>query len=172
MGRGLVDKRLMENNDAFRRQRKQVVGAPEKEVEAELIPAEEKTLSKILLAIVPVKPAWEVFEDGNDLHTLLRQNTAKGMRVPTSPQLQAFAKADGKTIKFSEVAPLLVDFTKRILDTFLEHEIMVVDNYALTTEGSLSAWTAANNKWMLDVWPEERLRFAFKSDKQPIIEIS
>merc|ERR1712083_191835 len=109
------------------------------------------------------------FADGDEqLTTLVRKNMGEMKKLPTKEQLQAFAKKEGKPIKYSEVAPLLKSFRTKLLNAFLESRVTVVDTYGTATVGTLADWSETNEKWMLDVWPSVDTRIAFKSDKLPI----
>lgn len=169
--RRCVDKSLMRNNDAFRKQRKKEQGR-RSIVDAEPIPAVDRTLFKLMLEVSPAKAVWEVLEDDNAKLTLLRKNVTATKKFPTKEQLQAYAKSVGMPLKFSEVAPLLKEFRLKLINAFIETQVSVTDTYNKTEKGTLSAWADVNDKWLLDIWPSKDERFAFKSDKLPIIEVS
>eukprot|EP00929_Paragymnodinium_shiwhaense_P037631 TRINITY_DN20012_c0_g2_i1.p1 TRINITY_DN20012_c0_g2~~TRINITY_DN20012_c0_g2_i1.p1 ORF type:complete len:1125 (-),score=293.13 TRINITY_DN20012_c0_g2_i1:277-3651(-) len=168
--RRTIDKLLLRNNDAFRRQRKALAGRKSEHFTE--LKAEEKTLQKLRLDTPPGRAAWEVFDDDDEKFWVTRNSTCSSGKVPTKEQLQAFAKTAGKPLKFSEVAPLLKEFKTKLLNSFLETPVMVTDIYGTEAEGVLSDWTETNEKWYLDVWPSEESRFAFRSDKAISIEVS
>merc|ERR1719491_1048181 len=98
--------------------------------------------------------------------TLMRKNVASTKRFPTKEQLQSFAKKEGITLKFSEVAPLIAEFRTKLMDAFVEKKVTVSDPFNTATTGTLSAYSVKNDKWLMDIWPDENSRFFFKADSK------
>merc|ERR1711990_371833 len=98
--RDVIDRGVMRNVDIARKKRKRA-----KTVHDLVIPAEEKTLSRVILQEVPEADVSEIFEGDNEQLNLARALTAKSKRLPTKEQLQANAKAAGNPLKYSEAQP-------------------------------------------------------------------
>eukprot|EP00927_Polykrikos_kofoidii_P043496 TRINITY_DN37563_c2_g3_i1.p1 TRINITY_DN37563_c2_g3~~TRINITY_DN37563_c2_g3_i1.p1 ORF type:complete len:1164 (+),score=226.58 TRINITY_DN37563_c2_g3_i1:83-3493(+) len=169
--RRCVDLNLMRNNDIFRRKRKHAQGR-RTVVLIEPIKAVEMTLAKIVLEVAPDKAVWEVFEEGDDSVNMLRKCVINLKGLPSKEQLQKFASQSGLPLKFSDVAPLLRIFRTKLLNTVLESCVTVVDTYNKEVNGSFSAWSETNEKWVVEVWPSSTERFAFSGTKTVKIEIS
>jgi hypothetical protein len=163
----IIDRNLLRNNDYARRRRKR-----HKTVKDLVILAEDKTLSRVVLQEAPEAAVWEVFEDDNEQLKLAKELTAKSKRLPTKEQLQANAKAAGKPLKYSEVAPLISTFTKKLFDSAKHTQILVVDAYNAEETGTMREWSEKNQNWKLDVWPDDDRRFNYTLNKQPVIEVS
>merc|ERR1711937_251831 len=101
-----------------------------------------------------------------------RKCAATHKRLPTPQQLQAAFKSEGKPLKFSEVAPCLGNLRSKLMDAFVETRITAVDIYNKAEQGTLAAWNGQNDKWDLDLWPSTEARFAFKSERVPIVEMT
>jgi len=166
-----VDQFLIRNTDAFRRKRKAASG--KRSVIEPIRPKDMPLLSKLLLPEPPEQPAYEVFEDDNTKYNLIRRAVAETRRLPTKEQLQIFAKKEGLPLKFSEVAPLIANFRKKLLDAFVEKKVTIVSGHTDSYTGTLSAWSVKNEKWLLDVWPASDRRYHFRADvRQPSLEVS
>jgi len=168
--RAKVDQFITRNQDQARRDRKAKSGKVDV---VEKIAPKDKQLGKVLLEIPPDAAAYDIYEDDNEKITLLRKTLAANKKMPTKEQLQGYAKKEGIALKFAEVAPLLVEFRQKLLDAFVEKKIKVCDPFGTETEGTLSAWTVKNEKWLLDMWPDAQNRFYFKAEsKPPSLEVS
>jgi len=166
--RNEIDKCILKNVDLARRKRK---GGDAQEEEQ--IAAKPKTLAKLSLTNPPEdKAAYDVFDDDNEQITLARGCIAGTKRLPTNQQLQAFFKNAGKSLKFSDVAPLVKAFRAKLLDSAKNTKVTVGDAYGTDEVGMLRGWTEKNDRWNLDVWPAPDQRFDYAAAKQPIIEIS
>jgi len=158
---------LLRNNDYARRIRKK--GSL---LNMDLLTAETKGLSKLVLSHPPDKAVWEIFEDDDEKLRLARSCMGEKKRLPTKEQLQAFARGQGKPLKYAEVAPLMKSFRSLVVGAAVDTNVLVEDQYATLTRGDLRAWSEQNEHWNLDVWPSLMKRFNFASDKQPVIEAS
>jgi hypothetical protein len=162
-----IDRGIMRNVDAARRARKRKTTAQE-----QVVPAEDKTLSRIILRKAPDQAMWEIFDPENVQLTLAREFTAKKKMMPSKEQLQANAREAGKPLKYAEVAPLVVDFRKKLLDAVTHCQIAAYDDYETEEWGDMRGWTEKNDHWSLDVWTEDGRRLNFKSQKHPKIEVT
>lgn len=165
----VIDKALLKNNDLARKRRKKSVVV--KEVEE--VKAEARTLSRILLSTPPDEAVWEVFPDDDDKLNIVRGFVSTNKKLPTNSQLQQAAKAAGKTLSYSAVAPLIKDFRTKCLNALVDSEILVTDTYGKDVTATMRAWSEKNDDWLLDMWPSEDKRLKFTtSRKQPILDFS
>lgn len=158
---------VMRNNDTFRRNRK-----GRRTVVHTVVPAVQKTVSRIILEEVPGRAVWEIFDTEEGHSWVICNGVATTKRFPTREQVQAMAREAGVQLKFSEVAPLLRDFRKKLIDAIIDTRVTAADQYQVESSGVLVSWSEANEKWAFDVWPSQTQRFNFTADKQPAIEIS
>merc|ERR1712203_709012 len=107
----------------------------------------------------PEAAVYDVFDDDNVQLTMLRNCISERKKMPTKEELQATARKEGIALKFSEVAPLIADFRAKLLDAFVERKITVSDPWDTDTTGTLSAHEIKNDKWKLDIWPDQKSRF-------------
>jgi len=161
--RNIIDRALLRNNDFARRRRKRLSDDPEDEV-----PAEEKSLGRLLLRTPPSK----VIKEDGDGQKVVLDFVATQKRMPTTSQLQSFAKNNGTPLKYSEVAPLLRDFRSSILAAAVGTEVTVADIFEADTDGRLGRWSVNNDNWSLDIWAVDGKRYDYKSSKEPALLVS
>merc|ERR1719491_2609014 len=100
---------------------------------------EEKEFCRLALSIPPEASVLESFQDGDGME-LIREFTSAKMRVPTREQLQQFARGHGKPLKYSEVAPLLRNFRKILLDAFAGVPVVAHSSTQAQFAGKLIVW--------------------------------
>merc|ERR1711862_133402 len=61
------------------------------------------------------KPIFDIFDTDDSLLKLCRQYVATEKAFPSREKLQSFAKDQGQVLNYSAVAPLLKDFTVKLL---------------------------------------------------------
>jgi len=134
--------------------------------------AQEKTLSKFILLSAPEKAMRTVFPSDDVNLSLLCGYVASNRKLPTSAQLQSYARSNSTPLKYSEVAPLIKNFRAKMMDNAIGSTVKIADDFLVETDGQLRAWSENNETWKLDVWPTAQSRFNFTATKQPIIEVS
>lgn len=164
----VIDRAILRNNDAARRRRKGSILM----AEVEEVAAQDRALQKLSLTSPPSTAVWEVFEDDNVQFKVVRAFLGANKRMPSREQLQTFARGQGTSLAYSAVAPLVKDFQGRLLKAWVGLQVSCTDPYGTSSPGVLKNWTEKNDRWNLDVWPSEGVRFNFQSDKAPILEIS
>jgi len=163
-----IDRAILRNNDLARRRRKGSFMQPA----VEEVVAQEKSLTKFVLSSPPDKAVWEVFDPEDERSAILQGHIAESKRLPTKEQLQSIARSKGKPIPYSAVATVFKDFRVHLVNAGLSGKIAAHDAHLVEYVGNLRAWTEKNDRWTLDVWTDDNLRYNFSSDKQPIIEVS
>lgn len=158
---------VMRNNDIFRRMRKGRCT-----IVHNVVPAVLKSVSKIVLVEVPGRAMWEIFDTEDSHMWVICNGVATSRRMPTREQVQVMARTAGVPLKFSEVAPLLREFRKTLLDAIIDTRIAAFDLYQSESSGVLVSWSEANDKWTFDFWPSQTERFNLTAEKQPVIELS
>ena len=103
---------------------------------------------------------------------MVRGYVADSKKLPTTSQIQSFAKNNGKSIAYSVVGPLLKTFRDSLLNAALQTEVTVADGSLVETQGTLRKWSEKNESWSLDIWTADLKRYNFTSSKQPSIEVS
>jgi len=129
-------------------------------------------LAKFILTSPPDKAVWEVFDPENERSGIVQGHMAESKRLPTKEQLQSLARKQGKPIPYSAVATVFKDFRVCLVNAGLNGKIIAVDAYGVEHVGNMRAWSEKNERWSLDVWTDDNLRYSFNSVKQPIIEVS
>eukprot|EP00931_Biecheleriopsis_adriatica_P010249 TRINITY_DN11132_c0_g1_i1.p1 TRINITY_DN11132_c0_g1~~TRINITY_DN11132_c0_g1_i1.p1 ORF type:complete len:929 (+),score=222.04 TRINITY_DN11132_c0_g1_i1:38-2824(+) len=168
--RNSIDRALLRNNDFARRRRKRATGEDEDEVQAE-----EKTIRRLTLRIPPSRSVSEIFKEDSTSQKTVRSFVVRDRKLPTTSQLQAFAKANGTPLKYSEVAPLLRDFRTMILDAAAGTEVIVVDAFEVDAAGTMKKWSInGNDNWSLDIWTADGKRYDYRSEsgKEPSLSVS
>eukprot|EP00930_Biecheleria_cincta_P060550 TRINITY_DN46197_c0_g1_i1.p1 TRINITY_DN46197_c0_g1~~TRINITY_DN46197_c0_g1_i1.p1 ORF type:complete len:947 (+),score=202.88 TRINITY_DN46197_c0_g1_i1:35-2842(+) len=167
--RNTIDRALLRNNDFARRRRRKGNGEEEEE-----LAAEEKTLRRLVLQSPPATSASEVFQEDADASRkkVVRSFVAQHLKLPTTSQLQAFAKSNGTPLKYSEVAPVLKDFRTWILNAAKDTEVTVADAFEVDTTGKMKAWSESNGNWSLDIWTAGKKRYAYKANSEPALLVS
>lgn len=160
--RNIIDRALLRNNDFARRRRKHMTESEED------VRSEEKTLSRLVLRIPPSGSVRDVFKEDNAALKFV----ATQKRLPTTSQLQAFAKNAGTPLKYSEVAPLLKEFRNALLDAAKNTEVTVADAFEVDTQGKMKKWSIQNDNWSLDIWTSDGKRYDYRSNKEPAFMVS
>jgi len=163
----VIDRNVMRNIDIARRKRK-----VKKTVFNVVIPALEKTLSRVVLNEPPEEPLEKYFEAGNEQMKLAIDFMCAAKRLPTKDQMGANARKMGKPLKYAEIATTHSGFRKKLFEAATDNKVLAFDAYDVEIEGSMRGWTEKNDSWALDVWPEDDLRLNFTLNKQPVVEIS
>jgi len=158
--RNLIDRALILNNDVSRRRRSQCMTA---DVEADSSPIEERTLNHLVLQGSPVTAPSDFFSEENCCHALLRAYMVHNLQLPTTVQLQNYAKNSGEPIQHKAAVPLIKEFRSRLLDNALSSEVSVVDAFGTTTMGNLKAW----QEHSIDLCNEAGERLIFKAPGDP-----
>jgi len=165
--RNLIDRALLRNNDYWRRQHQNLL-----ELES-LPPAEERTLSHLTLRCPPLDQVpTDVFPDGSSPHNALRGYVAQNWKLPTTSQLQNYAKNLDINLAYNVAAPLIKECRSWMLDTSSGTEVVVMDAFGVWAHGSLRTWSENNDNWSIDVWIAEGRRCDFKSNKEPAFAVS
>lgn len=166
--RNEIDRHVLRNVDLARRKRKR--GESQ---DLDSVAAEQKPLATLSLVAPPDdSSSWEVFDNENSKMNLVRGQVASTKRLPNSTQLQSYARSQSQSLKYSEVAPLIKEFRKILMDAVVGSDVTVQDIYGSEFSGVLRSWTEKNENWSLDIWPSSDKRYNFTLNKQPIIEIS
>lgn len=164
--RNEIDRALLRNNDYARRRRKRT-----SQIDAE-VRVEERPLSRILLLEPPANDASSVFSDDNASQRVFRSYLAQNKKMPTMPQLQAYAKSNGTPLKYAEVAPLMKECRSIMLDSAMNREVTAYDVFEVDTKGVLRGWSQDKENWNLEVWTGDGKRYAYKSNKEPGFSVS
>lgn len=162
--RNIIDRGLLRNGDLQRRRQQ---GSDD----CALPPLEcTRTLGQLMLRGNPDVPAWSAEQD---CARVVRGYVLQNMKLPTTPQLQSYAKSTGTaTVSYSTAAPLLKECRCRMLDAAVCVEVVVTDVFGKESLGTLRSWSEVNDRWTLDIWAEDGKRYAFRSDKEPSISVS
>jgi len=159
--RNAIDRALVRNTD-FSRRRQQMsttgAGAPD-------IPSEDRTLGQLAFQACPAATASKFFNDSDPHHALLRAYMAQNLQLPTTTQLQHYAKSCGTSVPYTRAAPLIRQCRTWLLDTSVKSEVLVVDAFGMNTEGTLKAWQENGERWIVDLSIEDGGRLTFKSDR-------
>jgi len=157
--RNAIDRALVRNND-FSRRRSHGTGIEELNV-----PSEDRTLGQLAFQACPSATATKFFNDSNPHHGVLRAYMAQNLQLPTTTQLQNYAKNCGAPLPYTVVLPLLKQCRSWLLDTALSSEVLIVDAFGMNTEGTLRAWQESGEHWIVDLSIEAGGRLTFKSDR-------
>eukprot|EP00928_Gymnodinium_smaydae_P080663 TRINITY_DN64315_c0_g1_i1.p1 TRINITY_DN64315_c0_g1~~TRINITY_DN64315_c0_g1_i1.p1 ORF type:complete len:1045 (+),score=246.64 TRINITY_DN64315_c0_g1_i1:64-3135(+) len=164
--RNIIDRAVLRNNDFARRNRRRSVTGEED------LKAEDKALSRLLLRRPPSQPVAEFFPEENG-NKLFRGFVAEQKRIPTSSQMQSYAKNSGSPLKYSMVAPLIKECRARIMDAAINTDVMVADAWMVDQAGRLRGWSTSNENWQLDVMAEDGTRrYNYKSSAEPTLLVS
>jgi len=162
-----IGRAIIRNTDMARKKRK--MGGSKKE---DSVAAEEKKLHVLRISVPPEgKSSWELFDDSDAKANLVREQASKNKTLPTTSQLQSYARSKSQTIKFSEAAPMIKEFRSKLMDSIVGTDVLTLDVYGTEYTGVLRAWKERNENWSLDIWSSDA-RYDFKSSKDPKFEIS
>lgn len=166
--RMVIDRNIMRNVDTARRRRKRTsIAMPEE------VAADERPMSRISFVLPPEKAVWEIFEDDDENLRLIRSFVAEKLHLPSKEQLQSYAKSAGRTLKYSEVAPLVRSFRSKLFDSGVGAEVLVYDAALTEYRGVMRGWTEKNESWSVDLWPDEPgKRYNFTLNHQPNVDMS
>jgi len=168
--RDVIDRAILRNGDIERRRRKGGASPMDDDVTAE-----EKPIGRLVLTKAPSEAVWEIFDDDDEKLKLVRSfisDPDKNHRLPTRDQLQSFAKSKGQPLPYREVAPLVKEFGKKLLDSAKMTQVIVFDTFGKEFKGTLCDWKESNHSWKFEIRPDERRRFDFTSSKDPVVEVS
>lgn len=168
--RNSIDRALVRNNDFFRR--RQQAASCGNSAEDATAPAEEKTLSQLSLQASPAAPATDFFSDSSPQHGVLRAYMAQNLQLPTTVQLQHYAKNTGTSMSYTAAVPLIRQCRSWLLDNALASEVLVVDAFGKSLTGTLQAWHESNERWTVNLCAEEGGRLTFKADREPSMFLS
>lgn len=154
---------IRKNKDATRRRRRRKSSAAGRI-------SEEKEFGSLTLTVPPDNAVMESFQEGDGMD-LLRQFTSQKRRIPTREQLQMWAKNHGQPLKYSEVAPLVRNFRKVLLDAFVNVEITATNSTRTEFKGLLTTWTEKNEHWDMTLLAGDR-QFHLTSVKNIVIEVT
>lgn len=163
----VVDSAIRRNRDALRRHRKRSVLIGSR--------VEEKQFSQLILKQPPDAAVQDFFPSEEDNTALIRKYIAEKGRVPTKEQLQMFANREGRALRYSEVAPLVRNFRKVLLDALVNTQVKALDVNQASFEGSLSQWSEKNESWNVSITaPSEQVivQYHLSSRKDIVIEIA
>lgn len=164
--RNLIDRALLRNNDFSRKRLNSML------LDVEDVPSEDKTLRHLILHEAPSAAPSSAFLEGSDGHNLIRAYMAQNLQLPTTSQLQHYAKNIDATITYRIAGPLIREMRGLLLDGALQTEISAVDAFGVSTVGKLRAWRKVDEHWMVDVWANSGGRFTFKADGGPGVFLS
>jgi hypothetical protein len=165
--RNLIDRALVRNNDFSRRRQQNANGG----IEEEDGPAEEKTLGHILLQASPAVASTDYFVESSARHGMLRAYMAQNLQLPTTSQLQHYAKNCGTPMPYTTAAPLIRECRSWLLDRALASEVSISDAFDLSTPGRLKAWQEIGGHWSIELSAEVG-RLTFKSSREPALFLS
>jgi GNAT superfamily N-acetyltransferase len=168
--RNSIDRALVRNNDFFRR--RQQAASCGNSAEDSAAPAEEKTLSQMSLQASPAASVTDFYSDGSAHHGLLRAYMAQNLQLPTTVQLQHYAKNTGTPMSYTVAAPLIRQCRSWLLDSAVATEVSIVDAFGKSTSGTLQAWHESNERWTVNLCVEEGGRMTFKADREPSVFLS
>eukprot|EP00928_Gymnodinium_smaydae_P000043 TRINITY_DN1001_c1_g2_i1.p1 TRINITY_DN1001_c1_g2~~TRINITY_DN1001_c1_g2_i1.p1 ORF type:complete len:1220 (+),score=312.57 TRINITY_DN1001_c1_g2_i1:100-3759(+) len=157
-----IDKAITRNCDIARRKRKQG---------GDKMVAEEKEMKKVRLAAEPTQAVWEVFPDDDEKLKVCRQCVVNSGRLPNGSELQGFARGKNLSLKYNEVAPLLKDFTDKLVKSMIGAEVEVTGEDATKKiVGALRAAEEKNKSWTLEVATASAL-YRFTSKGNVVFEV-
>eukprot|EP00933_Yihiella_yeosuensis_P029951 TRINITY_DN23603_c0_g1_i1.p1 TRINITY_DN23603_c0_g1~~TRINITY_DN23603_c0_g1_i1.p1 ORF type:complete len:646 (+),score=116.84 TRINITY_DN23603_c0_g1_i1:112-2049(+) len=159
--RNIIDRAVLRNNDFLRR--RQAPSSLE-----ELPPTEERTLGQIFLTVPPQAGATEALSNNDLLCGYLVQN----LKLPTTAQLQSYARNMGSKLSYTEAAPLIKECRSWMLGAVLNTEVVVTDSFGSEVVGRLREWKEKGENWIVDLWLEDGRRSTFRSAKEPGISVS
>lgn len=158
------DGAIRRNRDALRRQRKRANVLQDKK-------AEEKEFVNLTLGVPPDRSVREVFPADESMD-LVREYTAKKKRSPTKEQLQAFARNQGRPLKYAEVAPLVRNFREALLGALTGMPVTAVDSSQTRFPGLLTSWSEKNGNWHVDLDAKsQQLHYQLTSRKDITIDV-
>lgn len=164
--RNLIDRALLRNND-FSRRRSHAHSA-----DVEEMPAEEKTLAQVKLHEIPASPPSEVFAEGSDRHSLLRSYMAQNLQLPTTSQLQHYAKNSGAPMSYTTAGPLIRECRAWLLDRAVASQVTVVDAFGVSSDGTFRAWQSNDERWTVELLDASACRLTFKALQEPAVFLS
>jgi len=164
----IIDRALVRNNDFLRkRQQASIAGAQEEDT-----PIEERTLGQLAVQAVPSDTTKDFFADNSPDHAMLRAYLAQNLQLPSTSQLQHYAKNAGAPMSYTKAGPLIKQCRSWLLDGAVTSEVLVVDAFGMSCEGVLQAWREAGEHWSVELCDEAGSRLQCKSDKEPAIFLS
>jgi len=127
-------------------------------------------LIKLTLEGEPEKAAWEIWDDDNQSFIMMRRFMSERKIAPTREQLQAFARVHEVKLSYAEVAPLMIEFRKKLLDNMVGVVVTCMDEQQHTEKGALRSWKEKNDRLQCEVQAEGR--FVFTSVKHVPLTMS
>jgi len=139
--RNLIDRALLRNNDAWRRQ-----NAPCGTGELSQL-AEERDFRQVVLLEPPEGSAAEV----RSQYDLLCNYIDQTWKLPTTVQLQNFAKNAGLTLTYTKAAPMIGEFRSWMMNAAAGKQVIVSDKYNLEMQGQLLKFSSVDGASVADV---------------------
>lgn len=164
---GKMTTAIRKNNDQVRRRRKgstmMVVGHV----------AVEKPLVQLILTKPNEGSVSDFYPDDTDNTMIIRRFIAEKGKAPTKEQLQVFAKKQERPLKYSEVAPLLRNFRRTLLETQVGIIMSGVTDNQTQFQGLLTQWAEKNECWTVSIMSQENnCTYQLTSRKDIIIDAS
>merc|ERR1712110_388727 len=103
---------------------------------------------------------------------ICRKYMAEYKKVPSTTELQGFAKNIGKTVAFSKASPAITDFTLLLLTAFNGVTVQATDTREEKFTGALRSTTTQNKRWAIEVHPDAAAKYSFTTDKLPDVAVS
>lgn len=139
--RNMIDRAVLRNNDAWRRR-----NAP-CETEDLSQAAEERCLGQVLLLEPPEGRSAEV----RSQYDLLCNYVDQTGKLPTTHQLQNFAKNAGLTLSYTKAVPMIRDFRSLMMDGAVGKQVIVSDSYNTESQGQLLKFSSVDGVSVADV---------------------
>lgn len=163
--RNVIDRALLRNNDVWRR----AASPPDQE---ETPVAEVLTLSHLMFqAPPPDQLSTDIFPRDSGPHTTFRRYVEQNNKLPTTSQLQSFAKNLGAPVTYATAAPLIKECRTTMLTSAEGTDVVLIDAYGQDTVGLLRSWSEVNEQWSIELLVEGK-RLVFKSSKEPGFSLS
>jgi len=163
--RNVIDSALVRNNDALRK-KQQMANSLIEEPDS---PSEERSLGQLALQAVPPVGASDFFSSDNSERILLRSYLAQNLQLPTTSQLQHYAKNTGTSLSYTTAGPLIKQCRTWLLDTAITSEVLVIDAFGMSAEGKLKSWCENGDRWTLELCDDDGARLLCKSEREPAI---
>jgi hypothetical protein len=160
--RNKIDTAMLRNNDLARRRRKGG-GA---------VKIEEKVLGRLVLSHPPEKAVWDVFADDDPKMSMTRLFAATNKTLPTRDTLKRFATSQGVSLPFSGIAPLVKEFSAKLMTSAIGTKVKVEDDKLQELDGSITACKEQNDRWSFEIRTEAGTKYNFTAAATPSVEIS
>eukprot|EP00930_Biecheleria_cincta_P047085 TRINITY_DN32576_c0_g1_i1.p1 TRINITY_DN32576_c0_g1~~TRINITY_DN32576_c0_g1_i1.p1 ORF type:complete len:707 (-),score=116.28 TRINITY_DN32576_c0_g1_i1:406-2526(-) len=139
--RNLIDRALLRNNDAWRR-RNAPCGTDDLSQAAE-----ERSLGQVVLLEPPEGSASEVRSQYGLLCSYIEQT----WKLPTTAQLQNFAKNAGFSLTYTKAVPMIREFRSWMMNGATGKQVIVLDPFNLKVHGQLLKFSLVDGASVADV---------------------